>query len=197
MKTSALFFTLTLTLTLTAACAYDDSHDAFAQETPIAESDNAENPKETQGVLFAPRYLELLNLANCYATGIDAIGLSDLDQGRAILSNCLTADVDVTVEFPGVGSFAFENLNDFTNFVDQFFSGEGYVRTQHHASNIVRGTFGRTMRSYISATHVRPDNSVDLNTVIYDDEIDWVNGRWLITRRDILITSDARLLPAN
>ncbi len=195
MKNTPITLLLTLSLALTvaaSACAYQEG-DLGTDDDSLSET--VPSTDQAQAQLFGPSYLTLLNLANCYATGVDAIGVSDLDQGRAVLENCLASDVVVNIDFPGVGEFAFDNLVDFTTFVDQFFSGQGYVRTQHQASNIVRGPFGYTMRSYISATHVLPDGSVDLNTVTYDDELAWVDGGWKITRRDIFIGSDVTLRP--
>ncbi|HRI69028.1 MAG TPA: nuclear transport factor 2 family protein [Polyangium sp.] len=140
---------------------------------------------------------QIAKLTSCYAHGTDAIGRGDLQLGKDIYEPCFTADAELEVYFPGTplnGPPSFETVGteSWANFVASVFSANGYSATQHMMGTVdVNLTDGAhaTMTSYLHATHVLSDGTIDVANGAYEDEVVRQNGTWKIKRRTLkLIT---------
>jgi SnoaL-like domain len=140
---------------------------------------------------------QIAKLTSCYAYGTDAIGRGDLQRGKDIYEPCFAADAELEVYFPGTplnGPPSFETVGteSWADFVSSVFTANGYTSTQHMMATIdVNVTDGAhaTMTSYLHATHVLPDGTIDVANGTYEDEVVRQNGTWKIKRRTLkLIT---------
>jgi len=141
--------------------------------------------------------LEIAKLPVCYALGTDAIGRGDLQAGKDTYANCFTSDAELAVYFPGTPfdgppSATSVGTNAWADFVSGVFTTNGYTSTQH-----LMGSFNvnvvdqdeATMTSYLHATHVLANGTIDVANGTYEDEVVFQNGAWKIKRRTLkLIT---------
>ncbi|MDI1442779.1 nuclear transport factor 2 family protein [Polyangium sp. 6x1] len=141
--------------------------------------------------------LEIAKLPVCYALGTDAIGRGDLQAGKDIYAGCFTSDAELAVYFPGTPfngppSSTSTGANDWADFVSGVFTTSGYTATQHLMGSFninVNDEDEATMTSYLHATHVLSDGTIDVANGTYEDEVIRVNGAWKIKRRTLkLIT---------
>ncbi len=139
---------------------------------------------------------EIAKLPVCYALGTDAIGRGDVAQGKAIYVPCFTGDAVLSVYFPGSPfngppSFSTVGTSSWGDFVSNTFTANGYTATQHLMGSIdvhVDGSHA-TMTSYLHATHVLADGTIDVANGTYEDEVVRQNGDWKIKSRTLkLIT---------
>jgi len=140
---------------------------------------------------------QIAKLTSCYAHGTDAIGRGDLQAGKDIYEPCFTADAELEVYFPGTplnGPPSFETVGteSWADFVATVFAANGYSATQHMMAtidvNLVDGAHA-TMTSYLHATHVLGNGSIDVANGTYEDEVVRENGTWKIKKRTLkLIT---------
>ncbi|MBD2435261.1 nuclear transport factor 2 family protein [Nostoc sp. FACHB-110] len=130
---------------------------------------------------------EIQELAMCYALGTDAIGRGNLQEGKDIYSNCFTPDAVITAIFPSGASATSYNPNDWAKFVYSVFQGNGYKATQHLIGtvNISVKNNQASMSSYLHATHVLSDTSIDVANGTYVDEVVNKKGSWKISRRTL------------
>lgn len=139
---------------------------------------------------------EIAKLPVCYALGTDAIGRGDLAEGKAIYAPCFTSDAVLSVYFPGTPvsgppSFRTVGVNSWGDFVADTFTANGYSATQHLIGSIDIHVDGNhaTMTSYLHATHVLADGTIDVANGTYEDEVVRRNGDWKIKSRTLkLIT---------
>jgi hypothetical protein len=139
---------------------------------------------------------EIGKLSLCYARGTDAIGRGDLAGGKAIYQGCFTSDAELAVYFPGADpdgppDFVTTGTESWADFVQSVFSANGYTSTQHLMGNIEVDTHGNkgTMTSYLHATHVVNNGTIDVANGTYTDEVVRKHGDWKIKRRTLkLIT---------
>lgn len=140
---------------------------------------------------------EIAKLTSCYAHGTDAIGRGDLQEGKDIYAPCFTADAEVAVYFPGTPwngppSFSTVGTDSWADFVSSVFTANGYTSTQHLMGTIdvnVHNGHTATMTSYLHATHVLSDGTIDVANGTYEDEIVRHHGTWKIKKRTLkLIT---------
>jgi SnoaL-like domain len=136
---------------------------------------------------------EIAKLPVCYARGTDAIGRGNLAQGKAIYSTCFTSNAVLSlyaVGAPTNGAPTYTSgVNAWANFARDTFTGSGYVATQHLMANIDvhvddNGVHG-TVTSYLHATHVLPDGTIDVANGTYEDEVIRQNGTWKIKNRTL------------
>ncbi|MDI1428500.1 nuclear transport factor 2 family protein [Polyangium sorediatum] len=141
--------------------------------------------------------LEIAKLPVCYALGTDAIGRGDLQAGKNIYAPCFKSDAELAVYFPGTPfngppSSTAIGANAWADFVEGVFTTSGYTSTQHLIGSIDINVIDEdeaTMTSYLHATHVLPDGTIDVANGTYEDEVIRVNGTWKIKRRTLkLIT---------
>ncbi|MDC0740487.1 nuclear transport factor 2 family protein [Polyangium mundeleinium] len=141
--------------------------------------------------------LEIAKLPVCYALGTDAIGRGDLQAGKNIYAPCFKSDTELAVYFPGTPftgppSSTAVGANAWADFVEGVFTTSGYTSTQHLIGSIDINVIDEdeaTMTSYLHATHVLPDGTIDVANGTYEDEVIRVNGAWKIKRRTLkLIT---------
>lgn len=139
---------------------------------------------------------EIAKLPVCYALGTDAIGRGNIEQGKAIYSRCFTQNATLSVYFPGTPfdgppSFSTQGADSWADFVADTFTMNGYTATQHLMGSIdidVDGSHA-TMTSYLHATHVLADGTIDVANGTYEDEVVRHNGKWKIKNRTLkLIT---------
>lgn len=181
--THTLSLPLILSATL-AACAATDELGAEAEATTEAEL------AATPAVQLA-----LSGLAVSYATALDAIGDGDLDRGTAILRRVLAPEAEVAFVFPpGYEALSFGAVgpDELGLTVQGAFQAFGFIRTQHHVTNVAveqTSSTAASMTSYITAPHVFADNSSLNITVRFRDQVRLRNNRWVIVKRDASITS--------
>ncbi|MDI1479621.1 nuclear transport factor 2 family protein [Polyangium sp. y55x31] len=141
--------------------------------------------------------LEIAKLPVCYAKGTDAIGRGNLQAGKDIYAPCFTNDAELAVYFPGTPfdgppSSTAVGTNAWADFVEDVFTSSGYTATQHLIGSIdvdVTDEDEATMTSYLHATHVLPDGTIDVANGTYEDEVIRVGGAWKIKKRTLkLIT---------
>ncbi|MFT3774798.1 MAG: nuclear transport factor 2 family protein [Minicystis sp.] len=133
---------------------------------------------------------QIEKLTYCYARGTDAIGRGDLAGGKSIYTGCFTNDAEVSVYFPGTDTngppdFVTTGTDSWADFVESVFTGNGYTATQHHMGNVEVQLSGNqaTMSSYLHATHVVDNGTIDVANGTYADEVVKQNGQWKIKRR--------------
>jgi len=139
---------------------------------------------------------EIAKLTVCYALATDAIGRGDVAGGKAIYAPCFTQNALLAVYFPdapfsGPPSYTTVGTDSWSEFVDDTFIGSGYTVTQHLVGTINIQVDGKnaTMTSYLHATHVLPDGTMDVANGTYEDEVVRRNGVWKIKTRTLkLIT---------
>ncbi len=91
--------------------------------------------------------------------------------------------------FNGPPTFTTVGTNAWADFAKATFDASGYVATQHLMSNQdvhINGN-SATMSTYLHATHVLPDGTIDVANGTYEDEIIRVNGTWKIKTRTLKI----------
>jgi hypothetical protein len=139
---------------------------------------------------------EFEQLMYCYATAADLAGAGEgeasVQQGRS----CFTDDAVLVVEFPPAWAYLNVTVTGgpqaFTQAAIQFYQAFGFTRTQHMVGNVVVQRTGATtavMRSYISAVHVYPDESVLATTAMTLDGVRFINGHWKIEHKVETLTS--------
>jgi hypothetical protein len=136
---------------------------------------------------------EIQKLTVCYTRGTDAIGRGDLAAGKAIYKSCFTNDAELSVWFPGADfngppSFVTTGTDSWADFVQSVFQGNGYVATQHLMGSVeVHVTSGQdaVMTSYLHATHVVNNGTIDVANGTYDDQIVKKQGHWKIKKRQL------------
>ncbi|MEM9489638.1 MAG: nuclear transport factor 2 family protein, partial [Myxococcota bacterium] len=139
--------------------------------------------------------LALNNMAICYATGLDALGVGDLTAGSDQLAECFTADAQFALEAPAdyaALEFTASSPVEFAQIVAGNFEALGLIRTQHQSGNAVIDRTGKhtaVMTSYVTAVHVFADESVLNITARYVDDVVRIGGKWMIAKRDIAATS--------
>ena len=144
------------------------------------------------------------DLANCFATGIDAIGRGDFDGGLELWKDCFTDDYSFVFTFfpggpsitcpgPGCPIQEFDSRAELrARFAAEEFARRGYLATQHQMLNVdVVSRDGRNAEvfAYIQANHFLPDNSVDIFWGDYTIQAVRQQGRWRVQSEEILGTS--------
>jgi SnoaL-like protein len=187
-------FPFSLALILLASLSTSSAVESLADDNLASDSQRS--------LAISHAELEFTKLANCFAAGLDALGVGDLEAGTKELNSCFTEDAKFVFEFPP----AFQAMN-FSNFSAaspsalakltlEGFQNFGFVRTQHHVSNVLvekTGLSTAIMRSYISAVHVFPDESVLNATTRYVDDVQLIHGKWKVKRRHAFVTSITQL----
>ncbi len=140
---------------------------------------------------------DIRKLTICYARGTDAIGRGDVAAGRAIYQPCFTKDATFSVVFPNgqieerIGSDAW------ADFVTTVFQGAGYTNTQHLIGTITIEAQDKsaTMSTYLHATHVLPNGSIDVANGTYEDSVVKTDEGWQIQSRRLTLITFLNLAP--
>ena len=134
---------------------------------------------------------DIRKLTICYAHGTDAIGRGDVAAGKAIYQPCFTKDASFSAAFPNGQEEKRTGSDAWADFVASVFQGAGYTSTQHLLGTIsiaVQDTIA-TMSTYLHATHVLPNGSIDIANGTYEDTVVKTEAGWRIqSRRLTLIT---------
>lgn len=145
--------------------------------------------------------LVIEQLAYCYASGTDAIGRGDVAAGTAIYNKCFTPNAVFEASFANPDpdappDFVATGPGNWATVVNNQFTSQGYVATQHLMSNaqIDLHLNTATMSTYLSATHViDPSASIDLANGPYLFDVVRTPNGWRITRLQLKLISFLRL----
>jgi len=164
-----------------------------------SEEDVTMQQGNTEGGIADP-----IDLANCFAYGIDAVGRGDFERGVALWERCLTDDYSFKFTFyPGGPSMECPGpecpIQEFDSrarlraeFAQAEFQRRGYLATQHQMINVeARRREGNQAEvfAYIQANHFLPDNAVDIFWGDYTIQCVEVDGGWRVSREEIVGTS--------
>ena len=138
---------------------------------------------------------EIAKLPLCYARATDTIGRGNVALGKLIYASCFTPNAKLAVYNPGTPfngppTFSTVGTDDWADFAKATFDASGYVATQHLNGNIevrVVNSNYATVSTYLHATHVLPDGTIDVANGTYEDEVIRVNGKWKIKTRTLKI----------
>jgi hypothetical protein len=129
-------------------------------------------------------------LTICYALGTDAIGAGDVKTGKALYRDCFTPDAPLAAVFPDGQGTERQGSDAWADYVNEIFRANAYTATQHLIGTIniridpATGTTA-TMTSYLHATHVRPNGSIDVANGTYTDEVIKTDTGWRIRKRTL------------
>ena len=140
---------------------------------------------------------DIRNLTICYAHGTDAIGRGDVEAGRAIYQPCFTKDATFSVVFPNGQIEERTGSDAWADFVASVFQGAGYTSTQHLLGTIsieVQDT-SVTMSTYLHATHVLPNGSIDIANGTYEDSVVQTEEGWRIQSRKLTLITFLNVVP--
>jgi len=128
-------------------------------------------------------------LTICYAHGTDAIGRGDLEAGQALYQACFTKDAAIAAVFPDGRGEKRTGPEAWADFVLSVFKNAGYTVTQHLLGTIDLEVTGETatMNTYLHATHVLPNGSIDVANGTYADEVVKTPDGWRIRRRTLTL----------
>ena len=132
---------------------------------------------------------DIRNLTICYAHGTDAIGRGDVAAGRAIYQPCFTKDAAFSVVFPNGQIEERTGSDAWADFVASVFQGAGYTSTQHLLGTISIAVQDKsaTMSTYLHATHVLPNGSMDIANGTYEDSVVKTAEGWRIQSRKLTL----------
>ena len=132
---------------------------------------------------------DIRKLTICYAHGTDAIGRGDLEAGKALYQACFTKDAAISAFFPDGQGEKRTGPEAWADFVLSVFKNAGYTVTQHLLGTIDVEVKGETaiMSSYLHATHVLPNGSIDVANGTYVDEVIKTPGGWRIRSRTLTL----------
>ena len=137
-------------------------------------------------------------LSLCYAHGTDAIGRGDKEAGKTIYQPCFTKDAAFTATFPNGQSETRKGSMAWADFVDSVFKKAGYTSTQHLLGNISIQIHGETatMSTYLHATHVLSNGSIDIANGTYEDEVVKTQDGWQIKSRTLTLITFFNVVPS-
>ena len=141
--------------------------------------------------------VDIRNLTICYAHGTDAIGWGDVAAGRAIYQPCFTKDATFSVVFPNGQQEKRTGSDAWSDFVASVFQGAGYTSTQHLIGTISIEVQDKsaTMSTYLHATHVLPNGSIDIANGTYEDTVVKTEEGWRIQSRKLTLLTFLNLAP--
>ena len=140
---------------------------------------------------------DIRKLTICYAHGTDAIGRGDGAAGRAIYQPCFTKDATFSVVFPNGQIEERTGSDAWADFVATVFQGAGYTSTQHLIGTISIAVQDKsaTMSTYLHATHVLPNGSMDIANGTYEDSVVKTAEGWRIQSRRLTLITFLNLAP--
>ena len=140
---------------------------------------------------------DIRKLTICYAHGTDAIGRGDVAAGKAIYQPCFTKDATFSVVFPNGQQEKRTGSDAWADFVATVFQGAGYTSTQHLLGTISIEVQDKsaTMSTYLHATHVLPNGSMDIANGTYEDTVVQTEEGWRIQSRRLTLITFLNLAP--
>ena len=140
---------------------------------------------------------DIRKLTICYAHGTDAIGRGDVAAGRAIYQPCFTKDATFSAAFPNGQEEKRTGSDAWADFVATVFQGAGYTSTQHLIGTISIEVQDKsaTMSTYLHATHVLPNGSIDIANGTYEDTVVKTEEGWRIQSRKLTLITFLNLAP--
>ena len=181
---SSHIFTRSLALTL-VSFALSIGQPSFASETSPLQDEAA-----------------IRQLTICYALGTDAIGAGDVGKGKALYKDCFTEDAPIAAFFPDGQGTERTGPAAWADFVNEIFRDNKYTATQHLIGTInisIDHTTGKTasMTSYLHATHLLPNGSVNIANGTYEDEAVKTEAGWRIRKRTLKLITFLNLAPSS
>lgn len=140
---------------------------------------------------------DIRKLTICYAHGTDAIGRGDVAAGRAIYQPCFTKDATFSAAFPNGQEEKRTGSDAWADFVATVFQGAGYTSTQHLIGTISIEVQDKsaTMSTYLHATHVLPNGSIDIANGTYEDTVVKTEEGWRIQSRKLTLITFLNVAP--
>ena len=140
---------------------------------------------------------DIRKLTICYAHGTDAIGRGDVAAGRALYQPCFTKDATFSVVFPNGQHEKRTGSDAWADFVATVFQNAGYTSTQHLIGTISIEVQDKsaTMSTYLHATHVLPNGSIDVANGTYEDSVVKTEEGWRIQSRRLTLITFLNLAP--
>ncbi len=140
---------------------------------------------------------DIHKLTVCYAHGTDAIGRGEGATGRAIYQPCFTKDATFSVVFPNGQIEERTGSDAWADFVTTVFQSAGYISTQHLIGTVsieVQDKRAR-MSTYLYATHVLSNGSIDIANGTYEDTVVKTEAGWQIQSRKLTLITFLNLVP--
>ena len=140
---------------------------------------------------------DIRKLTICYAHGTDAIGRGDVAAGRTIYQPCFTKDATFSAAFPNGQTEERTGSDAWADFVASVFQGAGYTSTQHLLGTISIEVQDKsaTMSTYLHATHVLPNGSMDIANGTYEDTVVKTEEGWRIQSCKLTLITFLNLAP--
>ena len=140
---------------------------------------------------------DIRKLTICYAHGTDAIGRGDVAAGKVLYQPCFTKDATFSVVFPNGQIEERTGSDAWADFVATVFQGAGYTSTQHLIGTISIEVQDKnaTMSTYLHATHVLPNGSMDIANGTYEDSVVKTAEGWRIQSRKLTLITFLTLAP--
>lgn len=137
---------------------------------------------------------EIRQLTICYALGTDAIGAGDVDKGKALYTDCFTDDAPIAAFFPNGQGTKRTGPDAWADFVKEIFRENKYTATQHLIGTIDVNIDHKTgdaanMTSYLHATHLLPNGSINVANGTYEDEVVKTGTGWRIRKRTLKLVT--------
>jgi len=113
----------------------------------------------------------------------------DLEAGQALYQACFTKDAAIAAVFPDGRGEKRTGPEAWADFVLSVFKNAGYTVTQHLLGTIDIEVTGETatMNTYLHATHVLPNGSIDVANGTYADEVVKTPDGWRIRSRTLTL----------
>ena len=141
-------------------------------------------------------------LTVCYALGTDAIGAGDVKKGKALYTDCFTEDAPIAAFFPDGQGTERTGPAAWADFVNEIFRDNKYTATQHLIGTInisIDHSTGKTatMTSYLHATHLLPNGSINVANGTYADDVIKTDAGWRIRKRTLTLITFLNLVPSS
>lgn len=135
---------------------------------------------------------DIRRLTICYALGTDALGAGDVQKGKDLYNSCFTKDASIAAFFPDGQGAERKGPAAWADFVYEIFRDNEYTATQHLIGTInirIDQTTGTTatMTSYLHATHLLPNGSINVANGTYEDEVVKTAAGWRIRKRTLTL----------
>ena len=147
-------------------------------------------PSLAANTVFLQDEADIRQLTICYALGTDAIGAGDVDKGKALYRDCFTEDAPIAAFFPDGQGADRTGPDAWADFVHATFRQNQYTATQHLIGTITISIDPTTrttasMTSYLHATHLLPNGTINVANGSYEDEAVKTAAGWRIQKRTL------------
>jgi hypothetical protein len=129
-----------------------------------------------------------------------------VDKGKALYKDCFTEDAPIAALFPDGQGTERTGPAAWADFVNKIFRDNKYTATQHLIGTInisidhttgKTGTMTASMTSYLHATHLLPNGSINVANGTYEDEVVKTEAGWRIRKRTLKLITFLNLVPSS